>query len=210
MNRSAYIAKAREIDTKIAEAWAAYHTATAPVDALRREIVEIKKTLKRRTQYSANFINSQDGIYYTEKLAKAEAAIPAIYAAAEPLAKIAHEMDRDLYEGWQRFFLVEHIHSSAACSSFRPTTRVGWLPKVSGLTETEAVAEYGAILCTICFPSAPVELTNGSLRDDTTCTEGRDYDAPSREGYFSGNWGTCKCGQRVALTSTGKLRKHKK
>jgi exonuclease VII small subunit len=32
---------------------------------------------------------------------------------------------------------------------------------LSGLTEADAVEEYGEILCSICYPSAPVEWTNG-------------------------------------------------
>lgn len=67
------------------------------------------------------------------------------------------------YTGWSRFFLVTsstgHIHSSMACSTCRPTTTFGWLPGLSGKTEEDAVAEHGPALCSVCFPSAPVEWT---------------------------------------------------
>lgn len=69
------------------------------------------------------------------------------------------------YTGWSRFFLVTsssgHVHSSMSCSSCRHTTRYGWLPELSGKSEGEAVDELGPTLCTFCFPSAPVEWTEG-------------------------------------------------
>lgn len=72
------------------------------------------------------------------------------------------ELERQ-YEGWSRFFLVTsspgHIHSSLGCSTCRNTTTYGWLPELSGKTEAETVKELGPALCTVCFPSAPVEDT---------------------------------------------------
>ena len=69
---------------------------------------------------------------------------------------------------WSRFFLVTnsngHIHSSTSCSTCRWTTDFRWLPTLSGLTEAEAVAEHGEILCSVCFPSAPVEWTTGESK----------------------------------------------
>lgn len=69
--------------------------------------------------------------------------------------------------GWSRFFLVlnnnGHLHSDM--SSYRcsrtATTAHGWNPALSGATEAEAVAELGPLLCTVCFPTAPVEWTVG-------------------------------------------------
>lgn len=66
-------------------------------------------------------------------------------------------------ERWSRFFLVTssqgHIHSSMSCGTCRPTTTFGWLPELSGSTEAEAVEQQGPALCTVCFPSAPLEWT---------------------------------------------------
>lgn len=71
------------------------------------------------------------------------------------------------YTGWSRFFLVTssagHVHSSMHCSTCRPTTAYGWLPNLSGKTEAEAVAELGPNLCSVCFPSAPVEHVGGKI-----------------------------------------------
>lgn len=73
----------------------------------------------------------------------------------------------ELYTGWSRFFLVTssngHVHSSMHCSTCRPTTTYGWLPELSGSTEAEAVADLGSNLCSVCFPTAPVEHQGGKL-----------------------------------------------
>lgn len=69
---------------------------------------------------------------------------------------------------WSRFFLVlnnnGHVHSSMSCSTCRFDTAFGWLPQLSGLTEVEAVADQGEILCSVCFPSAPVAWTTGESK----------------------------------------------
>ena len=67
---------------------------------------------------------------------------------------------------WSRFFLVTssaggHIHRDRNCSTCHPTTRYGWLPQLSGLTEADAVADQGPLLCSVCFPSAPLAWTTG-------------------------------------------------
>lgn len=71
------------------------------------------------------------------------------------------------YTGWSRFFLVTsskgHIHSSMHCSTCRLTTTYGWLPELSGRTEADCVAEFGPALCSVCFPSAPVEWTQAEV-----------------------------------------------
>lgn len=71
------------------------------------------------------------------------------------------------YTGWTRFFLVTsskgHIHSSMHCSTCRITTTYGWLPDLSGRTEADCVEEFGSALCSICYPTAPVEWTTEKL-----------------------------------------------
>jgi hypothetical protein len=47
------------------------------------------------------------------------------------------------------------------CSTCRPTTTYGWLPSLSGKTESEAVADLGPTLCSVCYPTAPTEWTEG-------------------------------------------------
>lgn len=86
--------------------------------------------------------------------------LAAVEAKAAPFEAIFSE------HRWSRFFLVRntngHIHSSLNCQTCFWDTDFAWLPSLSGLTESDAVAEQGEILCSVCFPSAPVEWTNGS------------------------------------------------
>jgi hypothetical protein len=204
-DRATEIAAARDADTRIAETWNAYYDIRDQAAALYKSATKTRKTLG---QYSATarerLIPRIDAQFKESDRLLEEAA---------PFRVEAEKLDKELYKGWNRFFLVEHIHSSQYCSSFRPTTRVSWLPNVSGLTEAEAVKEHGATLCTICFPSAPTELTTKPV-DESVCPgtgSNLDREKPHRVGYYSGNWGTCpECGGQVTLTSSRKLRKHKR
>lgn len=194
--RTAEIANARKVDTEVARLWAEFYAVNDQIAPINKKI----SNLRKYTWYTAEQKAAQTADF--------EAHIAAIVAKATPLREAAQAYDAANYTGWTRFFLVKHIHNTTHCSSFRITTRIGWLPNVSGLTEVEAVKEHGETLCTICFPSAPTELTTKQA-DPAICTGTRNYSAASREGYYTGNWGTCSCGQRVTLTSTGNLRKHK-
>ena len=149
--------------------------------------------------------------YLSEYYAKAQALTAAI--AAERL--IGEE-----YEGWSRFFLVTsskgHIHSSMNCSTCNWQTTFGWLPDVSGLDEEAAVEAHGALLCTVCFPSAPVEWTNHYEAEEArkqaeSCPGSGQPGAEggSRQGYVAGNFHTCTvCGERVGGAGYN-VRKHK-
>jgi len=100
------------------------------------------------------------GWRYAEQVAAYHAVLPVYVAAAAAVAEL-----EVLYTGWSRFFLVQntngHIHSTMSCSTCFADTDFAWLPELSGLTETDAVEAYGEILCSVCFPSAPVAWTNG-------------------------------------------------
>ncbi|XKH58384.1 hypothetical protein LG293_17305 (plasmid) [Citricoccus nitrophenolicus] len=125
--------------------------------------------------------------------------------------------------GWSRFFMVPggHIHSSMDCSTCNRqgrATRFGWLPQLSGRTEADCVADQGALLCTVCFPSAPTEWTNHYELEEArkkaeACPGSGTYVDTSlkhRTGFYTGNWGTCPhCQDRVTALASGKLRKHK-
>ena len=117
---------------------------------------------------------------------------------------------------WSRFFLVQnhggHIHSTMACSTCRPTTVFAWLPELSGLTERDAVEAYGPLLCSVCFPSAPVEWTVGAepKGDPDRCPGSGEY--PESDPTKAGRrYRACPvCHEVFGVTSTGKLRAHKK
>ena len=77
-------------------------------------------------------------------------------------ARALYELADSRYRGWSRFFMVPggHIHASLSCKTCNKvgqSTAFTWLSHLSGLTEAEAVAEYGPVLCTVCFPSAPLD-----------------------------------------------------
>lgn len=125
---------------------------------------------------------------------------------------------------WSRFFLVTssngHIHSSMSCSTCNIRTGYAWLPDASGQTMAQAIAERdkldsAALLCTVCFPDAPVAWTVKPV-DDTVCPGSgtTDYNRDTaRRGYYSGNFGICNhCGQPATIPgqSATKMRKHKK
>jgi hypothetical protein len=118
---------------------------------------------------------------------------------------------------WSRFFIVPggHIHSSMECSTCNnghEPTRFGWLPQLSGKSEAEAVADQGSLLCTICFPSAPVEWTNfyeekAAAKKAAQCPGSGTYDY-DRE--TARRYATCNhCGGWASVTTTGKMRAHK-
>lgn len=206
-SRTAEIAKAREVDTRIAAAWNLAYDKRETAQEIERRAAQAGKVYFHDTPARA-----------AEKAARAAEikaeAVP-VWAEASELSAAAIRLDRAEYEGWSRFFLVKHIHNTTACSSFRPSTRVGWLPNVSGLTEAEAVAENGETLCTKCFPSAPVALTTKAA-DPSLCAGSNqpvDYSKPTgRERAYYSPTGTCAtCGAVVGLTArgSGKARKHK-
>jgi hypothetical protein len=209
MTRSAEIAKARKIDTQLAELWEEFWTVELPMRQIAKDI----KSLAGRANMKHNQTEARQA-EYAARIAGMEAKLDEMRPVREEKRQAAIDFDEANYTGWNRFFLVQHIHSNRYCSSFRPTTRVGWLPSVSGLTEAEAVAEHGATLCTICFPSAPVELTTAKVDDSVCPGSGRGYSTShktGREHSYYGKSGFCQvCDTRQVVTATGAIRKHKK
>jgi hypothetical protein len=210
MSRAQDIQHAREVDTEVARLYGEYHTVANEIAKYRGWIDSAKKSAAK--PYNQH---EHHQAQYASEIAKYEAKIEELRPIAKVRQDAAWAYDADNYGGWNRFFLVQHIHSNQHCSSFRPTTRVGWLPDVSGLTEAEAVAEHGATLCTICFPTAPVELTTPKA-DPTVCAgSGGPYDHDRLTGRERAHYspaGYCPvCGEWTALTArySGKLRKHK-
>lgn len=70
-----------------------------------------------------------------------------------------------IYEsfGWSRAFLVVansggHVHSSMRCSTCYPTTKFNWCVDYSGADEDDIVGDAGERACTVCYPTAPVDV----------------------------------------------------
>lgn len=129
------------------------------------------------------------------------------------LAEIA-EAERPLHaeydaDPWPRFFLVlntgGHIHRTRNCVTTFPTTRWGWLPNLSGLTEEDAVKDQGPRLCSVCYPSAPVEWTLGLPKAPKCPGSGQRVQRIGRSSY-----GSCPvCHKSYKLSEVGLIRAHK-
>jgi hypothetical protein len=132
----------------------------------------------------------------------------------------------DIYASapWSRFFEVTssngHIHSHLHCSTCNPRTTYGWWPELSGLTEADAVAKLGPILCSVCYPSAPTEwkLSRSDVKAASDAASGLYCDAPA-PAYAdvrwnvrrTSGWAECTgCDQTQSVTTAVKFRKHKK
>jgi hypothetical protein len=110
------------------------------------------------------------------------------YEEAKAAVTDAEDAVSDLnagYTGWPRFFLVTnvggHIHRSMSCSTCYHDTQFAWLPALSGMSEAEAVAAHGEILCSVCFPSAPVEWTNGVSKASQEAKDKRAAEKAARD-----------------------------
>lgn len=205
-DRADQLAYFREVDTYLSELFSLAH-------ASRRAVDEVQGRIDRRDKQKGLGFNQRADAQkrLDDEIARLKAELPPLTKALADARMLARVENDRLYGGWSRFFLVQHIHKSMYCSSFRPSTRIGWLPSVSGLTEEEAVAEHGETLCTICYPSAPTHLTKRlEFVDPNVCTAPRDPDGKASNPRAYSRWATCTAGHRVSVTSTGKLRKHKK
>lgn len=142
------------------------------------------------------------------KLEKAEAEKARILAAQEVLEA---EYRR---RPWSRFFLVTssngHIHKNMRCSTCFETTEYAWLPHLAGKTEAEAVADQGTRLCSVCFPTAPVEWTVGITKPDNSCAGGHYVNGTSAT-FGMRTYGECPtCHTRQIVNQGGTVRKHPK
>lgn len=104
----------------------------------------------------------KDAIACIEHVGQLDRQIAAVTAEIE---KLEAEYSR---RPWSRFISVEdgHLHSGTRCAggTIRISTKIGWHPELSGKTEAEAVEQFGPMLCTFCYPSAPVEFTIGKQK----------------------------------------------
>lgn len=127
------------------------------------------------------------------------------------------DAERTRRGGWSRFLIVTntggHIHDDDRnCFTLCYNTQIAHLPKLSGLTEADAVKAHGTILCSHCFPSAPVEWTVGLPKSKGECPGSRKAaDMPDYMRYRVRKYATCPdCGREdVAVTPNFRLRAHK-
>ena len=110
--------------------------------------------------------------------------------AGETLERLTGELEvmEAGYTGWSRYVLVPlgRIHLATdghRCGTLREATRLVPLPDLSGCPFTDAVQAHGALLCSICFPGAPVAWTAGEL---PRCPGGPVSEQSSRYGRCPG------------------------
>lgn len=228
-------AQAKASDARLAELYKAKYAAQGRVTSARHSVWINSGYTKRYSGRTSQWV-AADGtaVTFDDALAKAAAmaaderlmahsregaqrAVDAFNAATDALddAETAVYSFTEWEDNgrWSRFFLVSggHIHSSTGCHTLYPTTEIAWLPDLSGESEADAVAAHGALLCTICFPSAPVEWTDGRKADDDLYCVGQRPVPGSYNPRRYSPYGECvECGQTVSVTKTGKVRKHKK
>lgn len=131
---------------QIDEAWAVVSAKLAAAQAAQRSA--------RNTQRQV-VADSFIGRAAAERFEKA---YDAIIAAEDEMAPFITEWNRR--GGWTRAYLVfgGHVHRSTSCHTLRFDTKMGWLPEVSGKDEAEIVELAGERACTVCYPSAPVDV----------------------------------------------------
>lgn len=219
----------REIDEKLAElywehAQAEQRTASA-LESLRHMLGQ--RTTGRRadrvsradTLAAAEARRDEYNIMYGRTFGEMVDKYAALVRVAESIETEADEYN-DEYDrrgGWSRFFTVQqhngHVHSSMHCQTCNRNgqpTSFGWNPKLSGKSEAEAVAELGPSLCTVCFPSAPVEWTVGKPAPVHCAGSGKAPEGKGRQTYGASRYGRCgTCGDFIRMTQYGVLIKHK-
>lgn len=173
-----------------------------------------------------------------EKAREEHAALRVANAALDDVANLYDQAP------WQRYFLVTssdgHIHSSMlchTCNKGRKMTEFALLPSISAVAVETAVKALGPALCSVCFPDAPVEMTEKDRiparvvlvlleqgeeaftkawgayvakreAKGAACPGSGQYVKAVRPGQIR-TWGVCpSCGESVTRTSTGLLRKH--
>jgi len=176
--------------------------------------IEVASVERLRAMFNAGEIGPKAGYnrdFYADEFVKYDERKVELDAAQADYQEKTRQ-----YEGWSRFFLVPggHIHSSLNCSTCNKegkATNFGWLPDLSGLAEEDAVKEHGAILCTVCYPSAPVEHTNKYELEKAAKADKR---CPSSG---TGTWRNGErlrrcpdCDIRIRVTANGYIRAHDK
>lgn len=150
---------AAAIDTQIAELEAAKDRTRRELDSLADAIrweAGATATRDRRGRiesWSMTFTEACDALMTAGKfnsLDKYEALSETFENQADGLAEL-----RDIYlqHRWSRFYVVDNSNG-----------HIRWVTSLSGQTEAEAVAELGEILCSVCYPSAPVAWREGESR----------------------------------------------
>lgn len=163
-----------EIDTRLAELYMQQYAADARADGYVKAIQDAvglivnsgpswRRSAATWTQVEEYLAGAEDG-YEKSRVER-------LYASMDEQrvesARLQEEMApfhaEYLRRGrWTRAFLVVnnngHVHKSMSCSTCYDSTYFNWLPMYSGQDEDQIVADAGERACTVCYPSAPVDV----------------------------------------------------
>lgn len=204
MNTTAIKPNQREadIDTKLAELWEEAARLNRTLEDIRQALHDTLGLTERIGRYGKKLYSEsltevtklatlavEDGTIASYDKARILAVIDKVGRINAKLNQIAGEVYplNGEYEEkrWSRFFLVlntnGHIHSSMSCQTCYFDTRFAWLPELSGLSEKDAVEAQGSILCSVCFPSAPLDWTNGISKVAQAAKDARAAEKEARD-----------------------------
>lgn len=168
-----------EIDTALAAIYTEAAGVHARIDAHRADADRARKTLASDDRYDYN----RD--YARQALARVAAALPALNDQLRALAAKAAPFEAEYTRrgGWTRAYIVRnsngHVHRTRQCATCFTTTEFGWVTDVSGWDETAIVEAAGEMACTVCYPSAPVDVLKRkcTLQDPATRAARAERDA---------------------------------
>lgn len=206
-----------EIDSALSEIYGSLGEVDAEIATLLRRINSLQKT------FTDAYVTPYMEESAREGIESAHTQISVLKFEREMLTNDLTPFEDEFVRrgGWSRFFSVMggHIHSSmncGTCNKMGKPTSFRWLPEWSGRSESEALASltenHKTILCSVCFPDAPVELYR-ERQDPNSCPgSGKSYDENQPYSIRTvSKWGTCPvCKKRVGASPLGKLRKHPK
>lgn len=151
-----------EVDNVLAGIYGEYYRKQDEIAQVENWIASAKQNLDPNYRYfrQSDVARNEENLKkYEDKKAKLEGEAQEILNEAEPLEKEYIRRGR-----WTRAFLVDntngHVHRNRSCSTCFPTTRYTWLPDYSGADENKIVEDAGEKACTVCYPSAPVDVLN--------------------------------------------------
>lgn len=198
-----------EVDTALAELWRERSKVESDQSRAARSVMfaigarEVGYGRQRRWSMSwpdakakAEELAATDSTYSGRDARKYLEAHAATVDALEKLQVRIDECDSEFTRrgGWTRAFLVVttgsggHVHSSMSCSTCNrmgQETNFVWLPEYSGRDEDEIVGDAGERACTVCYPSAPVDVLNRPTKifseDERKAAEAREERARAAE-----------------------------
>jgi hypothetical protein len=157
-----------EIDTILAKIWEKQQDTELRIMRLRKAEQNLQETV-RKIKGGARLVQyrtAADGIALMEKLDQIAMGIDLAQVELGGLQEEAYPYeDEYARRPWNRVFLATshngHAHNGTECTTCHhgeERTQFVWLVEYSGKPEAEIVADAGERACTVCYPTAPVNV----------------------------------------------------